>query len=315
VRRGPLLLGAALRALSALALLDALGRLAPRGHRDDPPLADPRGERIVAGALVLAIVGGVGFVVAYVAGAGTQVLGAGAVLALAALAVALAVWALRLVPPEPDVEPRPPFASPPETRAEAAAVLGEPAFARRTLLVRLLGAALGVTGLAALVPVASLAPAPGAALRRTPWTAGVRVVTPEGEPVTIDDLPVGGTLTVFPEGALDAVDAQVVLIRLPPNDVPVGPAGEEWSAAGYVAFSQLCTHAGCPVGLYQQESRRLLCPCHQSVFDVTDGARPVGGPAIRPLPQLPLAVGPGGVLVARRDFAEPVGAGTWEALA
>jgi ubiquinol-cytochrome c reductase iron-sulfur subunit len=81
---------------------------------------------------------------------------------------------------------------------------------------------------------------------------------------------------------------------------------------GCVAYSKICTHAGCPVGLYDTETRELLCPCHQSLFDATDGARPVFGPATRSLPQLPLAVDAEGFLVARSDYPEPVGPGYWD---
>ncbi len=75
--------------------------------------------------------------------------------------------------------------------------------------------------------------------------------------------------------------------------------------------SKVCTHAGCPVGLYEQQTGRLFCPCHQSVFDAMDGAKPLSGPATRPLPQLALEVDPEGFLRARHDFTEPVGPGFW----
>jgi ubiquinol-cytochrome c reductase iron-sulfur subunit len=84
-----------------------------------------------------------------------------------------------------------------------------------------------------------------------------------------------------------------------------------WTVDGIIAFSKVCTHAGCPVGLYEASSRQLLCPCHQSAFDVLAGARPVSGPAAWPLPQLPLTVDDDGVLRATGDFSEPVGPGWW----
>jgi ubiquinol-cytochrome c reductase iron-sulfur subunit len=84
-----------------------------------------------------------------------------------------------------------------------------------------------------------------------------------------------------------------------------------WTVDGIIAYSKLCTHAGCPVGLYVQQLGELLCPCHQSVFDILAGATPVAGPAARPLPQLPIAVGADGTLVARGDFSAPVGPGYW----
>ena len=78
-----------------------------------------------------------------------------------------------------------------------------------------------------------------------------------------------------------------------------------------IAYSKICTHVGCPVGLYQADTHELLCPCHQSTFDVLDGARPRFGPATRSLPQLPLAVDGDGFLTAQSDFTEPVGPGFW----
>ena len=80
---------------------------------------------------------------------------------------------------------------------------------------------------------------------------------------------------------------------------------------GIVAFSKVCTHAGCPVGLYRSSSRELLCPCHQSTFDVLDGCRPVFGPAARSLPHLALEVGDDGYLMAQHDYTEPIGPGYW----
>ena len=66
------------------------------------------------------------------------------------------------------------------------------------------------------------------------------------------------------------------------------------------------------MGLYRATTRSLLCPCHQSQFDVLDGAKPFFGPAARPLPQLPLGVDDQGVLVAQGDFYEPVGPAFWD---
>jgi ubiquinol-cytochrome c reductase iron-sulfur subunit len=118
---------------------------------------------------------------------------------------------------------------------------------------------------------------------------------------------------VFPEGHEGAADAQALLIhvrdgslKLPTDRLAAVPGGT------HVAYSKICTHAGCPVGLYRAESQSLICPCHQSQFDVADGARPFFGPAARPLPQLPLGVGEDGVLVAQGDFYEPVGPAFWD---
>jgi ubiquinol-cytochrome c reductase iron-sulfur subunit len=114
---------------------------------------------------------------------------------------------------------------------------------------------------------------------------------------------------LFPEGHAGAADAQTLLIRLP-REVPA-PGPEDWTVEGAVAFSKICTHAGCPVGLYEAASRELFCPCHQSTFSVDDGARPRFGPATRPLPQLPIGVDTRGFVVALSDYQEPVGPGFW----
>jgi ubiquinol-cytochrome c reductase iron-sulfur subunit len=151
-------------------------------------------------------------------------------------------------------------------------------------------------------------------LKSTPYApGGLRVVTENGQPVSPKDLPPDGVLTVWPEGHTDAADAPTLLIRTR-SDQGFAPrrGREDWTVDGIVAYSKLCTHVGCPVGLYQAESGLLLCPCHQSTFNVLDGARPVFGPAARSLPQLPLALDANGDLIARSDFSGPVGPGFWD---
>jgi ubiquinol-cytochrome c reductase iron-sulfur subunit len=160
--------------------------------------------------------------------------------------------------------------------------------------------------------VRSLSPRPGNSLEHTAWGPGVRLVTADGQPLRPGDLDVGEVATVYPEGHTDAGgDSSVLLIRVDPAMLTLPPGREDWTPQGMVAFSKLCTHAGCPVGLYQERSSELFCPCHQSVFYVLDGARPISGPASRPLPQLPLELGPDGYLRATSDFHEPVSAGFW----
>jgi len=171
--------------------------------------------------------------------------------------------------------------------------------------------ALGALGAAAVFPIRSLGPKPGRSLFETAWRRGTRLVTAEGTPVAATNLPVGGVLTVFPEGHTGSADSQTVLVRVDPSTFQPLPGRATWSPEGYLAYSKICTHAGCPVGLYEQSSNSLFCPCHQSVFDVLDGAKPIGGPATRPLPQLPLEVGADGFLRAQGDYPEPVGPGFW----
>lgn len=182
---------------------------------------------------------------------------------------------------------------------------------KRRLLGRLAvgsGVAAAVVGLPALW---SLSRRVERGLRQTAWTPGARVVDGRGEPVHVDDLELGSFTTVWPEGRIDAGDAQAVLIRLRKGRAMAGAGRTEWVAEGHVAFSKLCTHMGCPVGLYQTESDVLVCPCHQAMFDVLRGCEPIHGPARRPLPQLPLAVDGDGYVIATGDFPEPVGPGFW----
>jgi ubiquinol-cytochrome c reductase iron-sulfur subunit len=124
------------------------------------------------------------------------------------------------------------------------------------------------------------------------------------------DLAVGGLLTVFPEGAVGDAASQTVLVHVSDQPVVTHPGREDWSPDGFLAFSKVCTHAGCPVGLYEQRTKQLLCPCHQTLFDVVRGCTVVFGPAPRALPQLPLALRDG-YLVAQGDYLEPIGPSFW----
>jgi ubiquinol-cytochrome c reductase iron-sulfur subunit len=141
----------------------------------------------------------------------------------------------------------------------------------------------------------------------------VRVVREDGSPVRPDDLEPDGFITVFPEGHTDAADSSTLLIhyRADQDFMPREGRGD-WTVENIVAYSKICTHAGCPVGLYQAELGLLLCPCHQSTFDVLEWARPLFGPAARSLPQLPLALDDDGYIVATGDFSGPVGPGFWD---
>jgi ubiquinol-cytochrome c reductase iron-sulfur subunit len=169
----------------------------------------------------------------------------------------------------------------------------------------------GALGIAALFPLNSLGPHATSSLLHTTWTKGSRLVTEDGRPVRLGDLKVNGVLTVFPEGHAGDADAQTILINIGTAPQQVRKGRQTWSPQGHVAYSKVCTHAGCPVGLYRTTNHELLCPCHQSTFAVLDGCRPVFGPAARSLPQLPLAVDNQGFLIAQHDYTEPVGPGFW----
>ncbi|HEX9235294.1 MAG TPA: Rieske (2Fe-2S) protein, partial [Actinomycetota bacterium] len=218
-----------------------------------------------------------------------------------------------LLPAGPFVEEREPMTSPvPERQAfEEDFARTEAAMPRRRFLGRMLLVALGALAAAAVFPIRSLGPKPGRSLFQTDWRRGFRLVTPEGAPVAATNLPIGGVLTVFPEGHTGSADSQTVLVRVDPASFDPLPGRESWSPDGYLAYSKVCTHAGCPVGLYEARTQRLFCPCHQSVFNVIDGAKPVAGPAARPLPQLPLFVDQSGFLRSQSDFTEPVGPAFW----
>ncbi len=275
-----------------------------------------RAERRAGIALAVAILAGVGLFVVYFSGGQTQVEGALFGIALGALGVALGIWANHLLDAREVVEERHELTSGPAGRQAFGDALAEevgPAIGRRSMLLKLLIGAGGALGLALLLPVLSLGPAPGDTLRVTPWARGKRVVDEEGELVALNQVPEDGFLTVFPEGFEGAADAQTLLIHVRPGTLKLPPERLAGVPEGtHVAYSKICTHAGCPVGLYRAESQTLICPCHQSQFDVADGAKPFFGPAARPLPQLPLGVDEEGILVAQGDFSEPVGPAFWD---
>jgi ubiquinol-cytochrome c reductase iron-sulfur subunit len=287
---------------------------APEGEAGRPVAVRPaRPERRIAAAFGLTAAAAVGFAVVYSLSDQVQLEGVLLAVAFAGLAYGLGAWAARLMPQGPFVEEHEPFASSPGARAAAAAEFEQDvqAVSRRRFLGRALTLAVGALGAALLFPIRSLGPRPGGALDHTPWQAGSQAVTADGRPVRAADLAVGSVLTVFPQGHTDAGDAAALLVRVDPAALRPPPGRAGWSPDGLVAHSKLCTHAGCPVGLYEQGSSLLFCPCHQSVFDLLDGARPIAGPAARPLPQLPIELGSDGSVRAGGDFSGPVGPGFW----
>lgn len=274
-----------------------------------------RAARRAAVAFVVAILAAVGLLVVYVAGGQTQVEGVLLALAFGGVGVGLAIWAKRIVGQQVVVEDRYPETSRSEARdafeREYEEVVGEAVVGgRRRFLLRLLAGAGASLGLALLIPLRSLGPGPRNELFFTAWEPGRRLVTFEGEPVQASDVTADQVLTVFPEDAVGAADSQTVLIGLRPENFDASLLAVP-TVENIVAYSKICTHAGCPVGLYRARAGQLLCPCHQSTFDVNRGALPVSGPAARALPQLPLDVDDGGYLVATGDFSAPVGPSFW----
>lgn len=254
-----------------------------------------------------------GLAVTYLLGGQPQVEGVLLGVSLGGLAIGLILWGHRLMPQGPFTEAKEPLL---EERGEREGATedfreGTDRLERRSFLRRMLALAAGALGAAALFPIRSLGSRPGRELYRTAWSAGARMVTLEGELVTVDTLRIGGFLTVFPEGHAGVADSQVALVRVAPGSYEEATGRTGSAPEGYVAFSKICTHAGCPVGLYEPATTSLFCPCHQSEFAVMKAARPVAGPATRPLPQLSLEVDDEGYLVAAGDFSEPVGPGFW----
>jgi ubiquinol-cytochrome c reductase iron-sulfur subunit len=283
-------------------------------------MAEPDGERraetLAAVSFGLATVAALALVVVFWRGGQPQAEGLLLGVVTGGLGVGIVLWA-RLATPQDDVtEERHLVGSTEEQVSALASDLGAggAAFGRRRLLVGLLASAGAAFGAALVFPIRSLGPRPGKGFKRTAYGDGrVRLVTADGQPVLVDDLSLDGVVTVWPEGHTHDGDAPTLLIRTRPGqNFRPRPGRRDWTIEGVVAYSKLCTHVGCPVGLYQAEAGLLLCPCHQSTFDVLDGARPVFGPAARSLPQLPLGRNAQGELIALGDFSGPVGPGFWD---
>jgi len=266
----------------------------------------PREQNAIAAALIVAVLGSGCFIAAYFGGGDRLYEGLAMAVAAAGLSAAALGWAFWIVPPERVADEIETY---PSSRGERAAERGEVrsdlrAVSRPRMLLGLLSAALGAFAAALIVPIRSLGPAPAGALFHTRWRKGSALVREDGSIVDVGSLNVDSAIAVFPSGAVGDAQSQAMLIRL--------PDGVADSVRGYVAYSRLCTHAGCPVALYRAAARQLLCPCHQSVFDVVAGGAVVSGPADHALPRLPIAVTGDGTLVALGDFPEPVGPGFWE---
>jgi ubiquinol-cytochrome c reductase iron-sulfur subunit len=246
---------------------------------------------IAAIFLALTIAGALGAIAAATFGGPPSAFAGGLALAFVGLAGAASAAASALHAPGDLTEPRVARGPSDISPLPAEAAVTRPVFGRLWL------AAAGAFVLLGLVPLIALARKPGRA-SYTGWRAGVRLVDEKNAPIPHGQLDRGGIETVFPQGALDVPEAPAVLIR-----------GED---GGYRAFSKVCTHAGCPVALYRRASHQLICPCHQSIFDVNDGAKNISGPAPRPLPALALGVDAEGFLIARGDFDAPVGPDDWD---
>lgn len=259
----------------------------------------------------MTLLSGVGLLILYLGGGQTQLEGLLLFLCLGGLGAGLVVWSHRLMPAPMREEVREPLASDPAVRQELfAQLVSEGGIGRRRFLRRVLGAAL--VGLGARLQFRSSRSArTRGSLFQTAWKPGLRLVGIDGKPVTAGDLPIGSVATVFPEGVPGSADAQTVLLHVDPALLQLAGQAASWAPPGYMAYSKICTHAGCPVGLFREESNELICPCHQSTFDVLRGAVPVYGPAARALPQLPMRLEADGTFTCLGDFPEPVGPSFW----
>ncbi len=275
----------------------------------------------------------------------TPIVGATFGLSVLALGIGVVAYVKKFFPDEVSVQQRHDGRSDELARRTVVAQLAkagqDTGIARRSLIIRSAGAAAGVFGIG--VGLAAIAP-----LVRNPWkgrdraalwTTGWAPATP-GEVVFLrrdtgipdeislvrpEDQQAGSMETVFPfreseRGDSEALskglkrsDSPVMLIRLRPGTPVTQREGREnFHYGDYYAFSKVCTHLGCPTSLYESQTQRILCPCHQSQFIATEYAKPVFGPAARPLPQLPITVNDEGYFVASSDFSEAVGPAFWE---
>jgi ubiquinol-cytochrome c reductase iron-sulfur subunit len=298
-------------------------------HMGDAARHPSRVEKLIAIIFVLAIIFVALFGAAYWQNWDPWILGGTVGVGLFLLGFGLTAWGKYLMPQGPFVEERHSLAGTPEERDAMSAALVERSAVvvkRRKMLGGLFAAGAGIFGIVALFPLLrSLGPVPAESFDVTGWRRGMVLVDSDGRPITKDTLVTGGIMTVYPKDTVfpnagpqprisdegQSVD-QTVVIRIQDTDFTTLPGRETWAPAGYLAYSKVCTHLGCPVGLYEQELELLVCPCHQSMFNVRNGGVPQFGPAPRPLPQLALMFNEDGNLAAQGPFDQPVGPGFWE---
>lgn len=301
---------------------------------DTDTKAAKRAERQVAVLFLLSIIGTVLTIVGYFAvplrddpEAGRVLvsnilLGSGLFLTLFGIGTGAVHWAKTLMPDHEEIDERHQIEGTPQEQADAVEILAngveDSGIGRRPLIRNTLIGALALAPLSAVVLLKDTGPNPEGVLAETIWQPNDRLVTdPTGNPILAADIPIGSVVHVQPEGIEESshfldekAKAAVLVIRLEPNEV--APEAVEGSYAGIVAYSKICTHMGCPVALYEQQTHHLLCPCHQSTFDVLQNCKVIFGPSDRALPQLPISVNDEGYLVATAGFSEPVGPSYWE---
>jgi ubiquinol-cytochrome c reductase iron-sulfur subunit len=306
--------------------------LAARAVRGEPPAprerivprarSDRRAELVVAGLLLASAAAAVLFVVAYGVGWSTQVLGGSLAGALALVGAALIVTAQRLIVTEELLEDYPPPEGDPEAQGDVAQIVRESGdgVTRKRLLGGAATVAGGALGAALITPALGLGPVfDTSRLNGSPWRAGRRLVDEHDNVLSADDIDFGPFYTAFPEGAeKKPIASPIILVRLPESALKLPAERRGWAPEGIVAYSKICTHAGCAVALYRnpkfdptQPRPALVCPCHYSTFDPADGGSVLWGPAGRALPQLPLAIDGERNLRAAGDYSGPAGPSWW----
>ncbi len=311
---------------------------------DEDPKANKRSERQVVVLFVISILATIAAIWGYFAfpvdglevgnvRMSTLVIGLGLGLGMLGIGVGAVHWAKSLMNDHEKVEERHPQPGDEATRAEAVDIMREgvadSSIARRPLIKGALGTAVAIAPLSFLVPLIGNLGGDWdiSRFRHTAWgntpEGGRRYLAtdPTDRRIKAADVTRGSMVHVQPWRLRDTAGehyleektkAIVILMRLDPQDLKEPEEKKGWSYDGIVAYSKVCTHVGCPVALYEQQTHHVLCPCHQSTFDITDQAKVVFGPAKRPLPQLPIAVDEEGYLYAQSDFHEPVGPSFWE---
>ncbi|HET6815647.1 MAG TPA: Rieske 2Fe-2S domain-containing protein [Mycobacteriales bacterium] len=301
------------------------------GVDHDPAQVDPREERFaeaqVSALFALTAVGVIVTCVGYLVidphrDLGRLInyaIGGGLTLALLALGAGFCLWAKKLLPHGMAVQQRGPHHSPEEEQLASEetffAGVTQMGLGSRKMLRRSLLGAMALLPLPAVLLLRDLGPLPGTRLRHTGWKKGSRLVDVETKlPIKLGDIEIGGIATVMPEGFGKVEDhalAPTILIRFAPGEIR-SKKEAAWGANDHVAYSKICSHAGCPISLYEQQTHHLLCPCHQSTFDMADDANVIFGPAARRLPQLKIDVDADGYFVAQGDYSQPVGPSFWE---
>ena len=261
----------------------------------------------------------------------TLLLGLTAGLAVLLIGVALVHWARTLMSDEEMVEPRHPAASPEADReglvADVAWGVSKTGVARRGLMVKGLLGGLGIMAVPAVVTLADLGPWPTSdvlkeTIEKTIWTEGMPLVNDiTKKKLKPADLEVGQLVNAEPENLFELegtefqvakAKAAIIIVRMDPASIKIPESRRDWQVDGILAYSKICTHVGCPISLWEQQTHHLLCPCHQSTFDLGDSGVVVFGPAARSLPQLAITTDAEGYLIARGDFSVPVGPSFFE---